>query len=156
MTRTHVHCAPSLGGPSGDRPVAAAEGEATALPADHVAEAAPPAAEGGEEGAPRATPDAVPVVSGLRASASVLVWVAVRASAAAAAAAAADEGAEEGRGVKWWRSANGVLLTEGDAQGRVGLEWVVCAEKREPSGRRVRLWDGPAVAELDTGEEVGK
>lgn len=50
------------------------------------------------------------VVSGIRKGANVLVWVDVRKSA------------EEG-GVKWWRSANGVVLTQGDTNGIVGLEW---------------------------------
>lgn len=51
-----------------------------------------------------------PVISGMRASATVLVWVDVRRSLAA--------------GMRWWRSANGVVLTEGDHDGVVRLEWV--------------------------------
>lgn len=51
------------------------------------------------------------VRSGMRATASVLVWVDVR--------RAMDEG-----GLEWWVSGNGVVLTEGDGEGMVGLEFV--------------------------------
>ncbi|KAL8676018.1 MAG: hypothetical protein Q9186_007417 [Xanthomendoza sp. 1 TL-2023] len=57
------------------------------------------------------------VISGMRASANILVWVDVRRSAV------------EG-GLKWWKSANGVVLTEGDEKGVVGLEWVTRVERR--------------------------
>lgn len=57
------------------------------------------------------------VISGMRATASMLVWVDVKRSLEAGA-------------LKWWRSANGVVLTEGDAEGKVGLEWVNRVEKR--------------------------
>ena len=63
--------------------------------------------------------DAAPgtVVSGMRLGASVLVWVDVGRSI------------EEG-GLEWWRSANGVVLTEGDGRGFVGLEFVRRVERR--------------------------
>ncbi|KAL8670412.1 MAG: hypothetical protein Q9168_005041, partial [Polycauliona sp. 1 TL-2023] len=48
------------------------------------------------------------VISGMRASADLLIWVDVKCSAA------------EG-GLKWWKSANGVVLTEGDENGVVAL-----------------------------------
>ncbi|MCJ1284096.1 hypothetical protein MMC26_003427 [Xylographa opegraphella] len=57
------------------------------------------------------------VISGMRRDASVLVWVDVRRSIA------------DG-GLKWWRSANGVILTEGDSHGMVSLDFVKRAEKR--------------------------
>ncbi|KAI4089620.1 MAG: hypothetical protein LQ339_008526 [Xanthoria mediterranea] len=57
------------------------------------------------------------VVSGMRASADHLVWVDVKRSAA------------EG-GLKWWKSANGVVLTEGDEHGVVALKWVRRVEVR--------------------------
>ncbi|MCJ1439893.1 MAG: hypothetical protein MMC23_000374 [Stictis urceolatum] len=56
------------------------------------------------------------VISGLRASATILVWVDVKRSA-------------EG-GLKWWRSANGVILTEGDERGFVKMEWFDRVEER--------------------------
>ncbi|KAL8759467.1 MAG: hypothetical protein Q9184_003611, partial [Pyrenodesmia sp. 2 TL-2023] len=57
------------------------------------------------------------VISGMRSSADVLVWVDVKRSA------------REG-GIKWWRSENGVVLTEGDRKGEVRLEWVKRVERR--------------------------
>ncbi len=57
------------------------------------------------------------VISGMRASADHLVWVDVKRSAA------------EG-GLKWWKSANGVVLTEGDEHGVVALKWVRRVEVR--------------------------
>ncbi|KAL8863589.1 MAG: hypothetical protein Q9178_000270 [Gyalolechia marmorata] len=57
------------------------------------------------------------VISGMRASADHLIWVDVKRSAA------------EG-GLKWWKSANGVVLTEGDEKGVVGLKWVTRVELR--------------------------
>lgn len=58
-----------------------------------------------------------PVISGMRATATVLIWVDLKRSLEAGA-------------LKWWRSANGVVLTEGDAKGKVGLEWVNRVEMR--------------------------
>lgn len=63
-----------------------------------------------------------PVISGMRASATVLIWVDLKRSLEAGA-------------LKWWRSANGVLLTEGDAQRKVGLEWVNRVEMRTDAKR---------------------
>lgn len=58
-----------------------------------------------------------PVISGMRATATMLIWVDLKRSLEAGA-------------LKWWRSANGVVLTEGDAQRKVGLEWVNRVETR--------------------------
>lgn len=67
------------------------------------------AVEGGREG------EVGVVVSGMRASAGILVWVDVRRSI-------------EGGDVRWWRSRNGVILTEGSTEGEgkglLGLEYV--------------------------------
>lgn len=51
------------------------------------------------------------VVSGIRHNSEVLIFVDIQ------------RAVEEG-GLKFWMSANGVVLTEGDAQGRLGLEYV--------------------------------
>ncbi|MCJ1230446.1 hypothetical protein MMC12_007120 [Toensbergia leucococca] len=68
--------------------------------------------------APVPTPaESEKVISGLRPSAQILIWVQLRQSALSGS-------------LKWWRSANGVLLTEGDERGMVGLEWVDRVEKR--------------------------
>ncbi|KAL8714251.1 MAG: hypothetical protein Q9220_001980 [cf. Caloplaca sp. 1 TL-2023] len=64
-----------------------------------------------------ASSSAEPVISGMRTSADTLIWVDVRRSA------------EEG-GLKWWRSENGVVLTEGDGNGCVELRWVSRVERR--------------------------
>ncbi|KAL9001891.1 MAG: hypothetical protein Q9188_005151 [Gyalolechia gomerana] len=65
------------------------------------------------------------VISGMRYSADVLVWVDVKRSA------------EEG-GIKWWKSENGVVLTEGNERGEVPLKWVSRVEKRET---REVIWE---------------
>ncbi|KAL8825810.1 MAG: hypothetical protein Q9191_004187 [Dirinaria sp. TL-2023a] len=58
-----------------------------------------------------------PVISGMRKSATRMIWVDLARSV------------EQGR-LKWWRSDNGVILTEGDEEGMVKLEWVDRVEKR--------------------------
>lgn len=58
------------------------------------------------------------IISGMRASATVLIWVDVKRSLSAGA-------------LQWWRSANGVVLTEGDADKLVRLEWVHRVERRD-------------------------
>ena len=68
--------------------------------------------------------EATKVISGMRANATVLIWVNV--------ARSMDEG-----GLKWWRSDNGVILTEGDAQGTVSMEWV---DRVEMKGTAETLW----------------
>lgn len=57
-----------------------------------------------------------PVISGMRATAQILIWVDVKRSLAG--------------GLKWWKSANGVILTEGDANKFVLMEWVNRVERR--------------------------
>ncbi|KAL8726367.1 MAG: hypothetical protein Q9166_006774 [cf. Caloplaca sp. 2 TL-2023] len=69
------------------------------------------------------------VISGMRASADTLIWVDVKRSAA------------EG-GLKWWKSANGVVLTEGDEKGVVGLKWVRRVERRATGEVVYRPQDG--------------
>ncbi|KAL8924778.1 MAG: hypothetical protein Q9208_003868 [Pyrenodesmia sp. 3 TL-2023] len=73
------------------------------------------------------------VISGMRSSADVLVWVDVKRSA------------REG-GIKWWRSENGVVLTEGGRKGGVRLEWVRRVERR---GTGEVLWRGEGGGEED-------
>ena len=75
--------------------------------------------QGTREGIPQATnsSDADKVISGMRANASILIWVDVQRSM--------NEG-----GLKWWRSDNGVILTEGDAQGFVKMDWMERVESR--------------------------
>lgn len=70
------------------------------------------------------------VISGMRADAEVLVFVDV--------ARAVEEG-----GLKFWRSANEVVLTEGDGEGRLDLEYVQRIVDRR-NGLGV-LWQGGEV-----------
>lgn len=56
-------------------------------------------------------PIAGKVISGMRASATILVWIDVRKSIL------------EGK-LHWWRSANGVLLTEGNEDGMIKMAFV--------------------------------
>ena len=75
--------------------------------------------QGAEETMPSrpSSTDATKVISGMRASATTLLWIDV--------ARSINEG-----GLKWWRSDNGVILTEGDAQGMVKMDWVEKVESR--------------------------
>lgn len=80
------------------------------------------------------------VISGMRRDAEVLIYVDVAASL------------RDG-GIKWWMSDNGVVLTEGDANGLVPLKYF-----REVTGRKQDvglLWkDGVKVADLPEGLQV--
>lgn len=87
------------------------------------------------------------VISGMRRDATVLVWVDVR------------RAMEEG-GLGFWRSENGVVLCEGDGEGRVGLEFVgrVVQRVRDRDGAWVErvLWEGGrVVGEVVGGESAG-
>lgn len=89
------------------------------------------------------------VISGMRKDAEVLVYVDVEQSIRDA------ENEKEGgeKGIKWWMSDNGVVLTEGDKDGLVPLKYF-----REVRGRRQGvglLWkDGKKVADLPEGLEI--
>ena len=99
MGRTHIHFATGLPG-------------APAVPPNnsrgHDGGAEEEAAEG-EDGRDGKGGEEV-VISGMRNAASILVWVDVK------------RAMEEG-GLKWWRSGNGVVLTEGDEEGMVGVRF---------------------------------
>lgn len=77
------------------------------------------------------------VISGMRKDAKVVFFV------------DAKRLVEEG-GVKLWRSSNGVVLSEGDESGTVGLKWVKRVEDLgEDSGEKRVLWeDGEKKREL--------
>ena len=149
MSRTHVHFAPGTGGPGGDAPVSApigtndvekalAASTATTESDGGLIDASDETGGAKDRGGIQPAPDAAPVISGMRASSSILVWVAVKKSAEAALGHDPEAGEP---GLKWWRSANGVLLTEGNARGRVSLKWVVCVEERDDQGKRTRIWE---------------
>ena len=74
------------------------------------------------------------VVSGMRADAQILIFIAI------------GKALKEG-GMKWWRSENGVILTEGDGGGMVGKKyWSKVIEAKEGLGV---LWeDGEVKQEL--------
>ncbi|KAI5853462.1 KptA family-domain-containing protein [Tricharina praecox] len=77
-------------------------------------------------------------VSGMRKDAEVVFHIDAR--------AARDRG-----GLKFWRSANGVLLTEGDEAGRLSMEFVSRVEDRKGE----LLWkDGKLLKELPEGRRV--
>ena len=109
IKRRHVHFAVGLPEPPKATPRSRKVGsEPTAEPAD-----SPVAAAEDDNG----TEQAQKVISGMRKTATVMIWVDVKKSV------------QEG-GLKWWKSANGVVLTEGDAEEKVGLEWVLRVERR--------------------------
>ncbi|GJC86532.1 tRNA 2'-phosphotransferase 1 [Colletotrichum liriopes] len=80
------------------------------------------------------------VVSGMRKDAEVLVYVDV------------ERALREEEGMKWWVSENGVVLTEGDEEGRVPTRLFreVCA-RDETAGVGVLWRDGDKVGELPEG-----
>lgn len=113
MDRGHVHFAPGL---PGMQAPAASPAQTGAKEEEREEEgSSEPAEVKGEPAQP--TADRQPVISGMRASASVLVWVDVRRSMA------------EG-GIRWWRSSNGVVLSEGDERGFVPVGFVTRAVDR--------------------------
>ena len=129
MGRTHVHFGAGL--PDGDgAPVHSVREE----------EEAATAAEPEQEDDRKQQQQQPKVVSGMRADAEVLVFVDVEASL-------------RNGDMTWWLSSNGVVLTEGDADGVVPLKYL-----REVRGRRQGvglLWkDGQHVADLPDGLHV--
>ncbi len=137
MGRTHVHFGTGLPPEEEDTSAAAAGGGGGAGREVEVGE------EEEEDGEPTGR-EGRGVISGMRADAELLIFVDVEKSL--------RDGVGEGggRGLKWWLSANDVLLTEGDADGVVPLKYF-----REVRGRRQGvgvLWkDGEKVADLPDG-----
>lgn len=84
--------------------------------------------DGTKESTSSAKPGAETVISGMRKSATIMVWVDVVRSM------------KDG-GLLWWRSDNGVILTEGDEEGWVKMEWVDRVERR---GTGEILWQRSA------------
>jgi 2'-phosphotransferase len=140
MGRGHVHFALGPGGLQGKgsaesfkKPLAAAKPEISTAPvtADTALREPPAGSSADAETLTVAEADAridasekdsePVVVSGLRTSATVLIWVDVKRSG------------KEG-GIKWWKSANGVVLTEGDEKGFVKMDWVDRVEERDRGG----------------------
>jgi 2'-phosphotransferase len=119
MGRGHVHFATGTGNSEGDADTLKSLGGEDVTPGEEILQTH------GVGGAKTEGPDgAKAVISGMRASSNILIWVDVRKSG------------EEG-GLKWWRSANGVVLTEGDAMGMVPMEYVALVEKRK-KGKKER------------------
>ncbi|MCJ1384665.1 hypothetical protein MMC17_007783 [Xylographa soralifera] len=138
MRRQHVHFAKGLPVAPHTKPIASvpAVGELKSEFLGKLDESAPVEVENGSEPAVLALNEGKAeeekVISGMRRDANVLVWVDVRRSI--------SEG-----GLKWWRSANGVVLTEGDSHGMVSLDFVKRAEKR---GGGI-LWEPARDAQAD-------
>lgn len=145
MKRNHVHFAAGL--PKGFAPVAEEDVKAETAgklePAGVAAgaEAAPDtaalattAAESSAEQPQRtSTP---PVISSMRTSSTILVYVDLPAAMAA--------------GLEFWRSENGVVLSEGDENGVVPLKFFKRVEERTRGGSgRVVVRDGQVVAEVE-------
>ncbi len=77
--------------------------------------------------------NAEPVISGMRKDAQILIYV--------------DAKKAMDKGLKWWKSENEVVLTEGDERGMLGLEFVVRVEERK-EGLGVLWEDGRVVRDL--------
>ncbi|KAK4245378.1 KptA family-domain-containing protein, partial [Corynascus novoguineensis] len=81
------------------------------------------------------------VISGMRRDAELLIYVDVAASL------------RDGSGIRWWMSDNGVVLTEGDAEGLVPLRYFKKVVGRA-QGVGVLWEDGEKVADLPEGIKV--
>ena len=80
------------------------------------------------------------VVSGMRSTSTVVIWVDVKKSLKG--------------GVKWWRSENEVILTEGVGEPKMlGLEWVKWVERRGDPGEILfgEKVESEGVRELEEG-----
>ncbi|GAP88498.2 putative tRNA 2 -phosphotransferase 1 [Rosellinia necatrix] len=143
MGRTHVHFGTGVpGGDAGAQQVHDARDEEAAA-----------SGTGTGTGSVVAGPTAAAaVISGMRADAEVLIFVDLEASLRDSAEAEANGDGGDGGGavIKWWKSENDVVLTEGDADGVVPLRYF-----KEVRGRRQGvglLWkDGQKVADLPDG-----
>jgi len=76
--------------------------------------------------------EAAPVISGMRTSSSLLMFLDIRKAMEA--------------GIKFWRSENGVILSEGDEHGVIGLQFFKAVEDRA-GGEGVLLQDGKIIKE---------
>lgn len=72
-----------------------------------------------------------PVISGMRTTSTILIYLSLPSALSA--------------GIKFWRSANGVILSEGGANGKVGIEFFERVEDR--TGEGVLVQDGKVVRE---------
>ncbi|KAI9849476.1 MAG: hypothetical protein M1837_004096 [Sclerophora amabilis] len=129
MRRTHIHFAPGLTPPSSRQdsssnppPAPKVDSEILSLPSppssssptrpETLSTTQPTAFTTNQQPPASPLPSATPtepVISGLRASADILIYVSIARSLDA--------------GLAWWRSDNGVLLTEGDGAGKLGTEF---------------------------------
>lgn len=117
MGRNHVHFAAGL-----------PEGFQTLKDEDEVGPA-----DGAAEPAQLPASKADPVISGMRSSSTVLVYL--------------DLPAALKEGIKFGRSENGVILTEGDGDGLVPIRFFARVEERK-AGFGVLVRDGEVVKEL--------
>jgi 2'-phosphotransferase len=82
---------------------------------------------------------AAPVISGMRNSSSVLVYVDIKKAVEA--------------GVKFWKSENGVILSEGDESGVIGLQFFSRVEDRT-GGQGVLVEDGNIVNQAQESQQA--
>lgn len=134
MSRNHIHFASGL--PSGFEPL---------KDKDEATDAAAVAVNGDESAAPRAKKD--PVISGMRHTSTILIYIDLPAALTA--------------GLKFGRSENGVILSEGNEDGLVPLKFFRRVEERK-GGYGILVKDGEVIKELpkhissDAGRGRGK
>ncbi|OCL12457.1 hypothetical protein AOQ84DRAFT_386107 [Glonium stellatum] len=133
MGRNHIHFA--QGPPKGFVPIEPLSQPAASNP-DGTAEQEGKDGEAAVE-ADHAAKEAAPVISGMRASSSVLIYI--------------DLPLALDAGLKFWKSENGVVLSEGDERGIVGSQFFKRVEERNGGGK-VLMRDGisPEGVEVDT------
>ncbi|KAH7047339.1 KptA family-domain-containing protein [Macrophomina phaseolina] len=141
MKRNHVHLAAGL--PAGFAPLEAEEEEGGGGGGGGEKSETTEQKKGGEaaqgEGEEQAEKEQQPpVISGMRNTSRVLIYVDLRRAL--------------GAGIAFWRSANGVILTEGDDEKVLGVEFFKRVEDRKE--RKVLVRDGVVVG--DGGVEAMK
>ena len=132
MGRQHIHFARGLGSTYQVKPNSKPTGSKEGAAGEEQAQES----DGGtQEGVPEVEEEmeSKKVISGIRKTAALYVWVDVKKSI-------------EIGGLRWWKSANEVILTEGDERGMVPLEFV----NRVVQKRVGVIWrNGVSIGERD-------
>ncbi|MCJ1244173.1 hypothetical protein MMC30_001371 [Trapelia coarctata] len=141
MGRQHVHFARGLGSTYKVKPSSKPSGRDGA----GSEEQAQQSEEGAQEGVPEVEEEAESkkVISGMRKTAAIFVWVDVKRSI-------------EVGGLRWWKSANEVILTEGDEHGMVPLEFVnrVVQKRKGVVYRNERIMETASSSKIPGTQEM--
>lgn len=139
MGRNHIHFAPGV--PAGfdkdNKSTEATTSTATTMMIDDDTDDGE-----GKEGKEKEKEKEIPVISGIRASSKILIYL--------------DLAKAMQAGIKFWRSDNGVILSEGDENGLISMHFFQRVEDRTKEGggailiRDGKLLSGEAIAVSNT------